>query len=156
MANPKQLSSYEKSSEFLSELRTILSYCPVTGELRKNGVLCENKEDSYIYVWVFGKLYLGHRICWLLHYGEWPTSILDHKNRNKQDNRISNLRESSHSRNKHNSKVAVTSTTGITGINRAGDKFRVRIMVNGVRVNVGTFNTIEEALSERRKLSVES
>ena len=34
----------------------------------------------------------AHRLAWALYYGEWPDNELDHINRNKLDNTISNLR----------------------------------------------------------------
>lgn len=34
----------------------------------------------------------AHRLAWALYYGEWPDNELDHINRNKLDNTITNLR----------------------------------------------------------------
>lgn len=34
----------------------------------------------------------AHRVCWALHYGEWPKGIVDHIDRCKTNNRIDNLR----------------------------------------------------------------
>jgi hypothetical protein len=45
----------------------------------------------------------AHRICWALHYSEDPYPLpLDHINRNKQDNRIANLRRVTHKENTAN------------------------------------------------------
>lgn len=39
------------------------------------------------------KPYLAHRIVWIMHYGDIPEGYtIDHKNRNRLDNRIENLR----------------------------------------------------------------
>lgn len=45
-----------------------------------------------------GKYYnfLVHRLAWFLHYGSWPEGELDHIDRNKHNNRVTNLRISSH------------------------------------------------------------
>ena len=46
---------------------------------------------GYIHARVDGKNILLHRFVWMLKYGQFP-SQLDHVNRNKADNRLSNLR----------------------------------------------------------------
>lgn len=38
-----------------------------------------------------------HNVIWWAYYGEWPTMMLDHKDRNKDNNSVHNLREASHS-----------------------------------------------------------
>lgn len=49
--------------------------------------------DGYVRGGVLNKVYLAHRIAWLLYYKEWPRGRLIHRNRKKSDNRISNLRD---------------------------------------------------------------
>ena len=49
--------------------------------------------SGYLYVWLFGKSYALHRLVWIWHNGEIPGEYtIDHKSRNRADNRISNLR----------------------------------------------------------------
>lgn len=52
-----------------------------------------DRGDGYIRVIFNYKPYYAHRIVWLLVHGEWPTEIIDHINRNRNDNRIENLRD---------------------------------------------------------------
>lgn len=47
---------------------------------------------------------LAHIYAWLYFYGEYPNGKIDHKNQNKSDNRISNLRIASSSDNNSNVK----------------------------------------------------
>jgi hypothetical protein len=72
---------------------------------------------GYYTVGIFGKKYKVHRIIWLYVYGYTPEHELDHINRIKTDNRISNLREVSHQCNLRNAKQHKSNTSGVTGIN---------------------------------------
>ncbi|MEE9923711.1 MAG: HNH endonuclease [Brucella anthropi] len=42
----------------------------------------------------FTRLFWAHRIAWAHWYGEWPLSLIDHRDGDNQNNRIRNLRES--------------------------------------------------------------
>lgn len=75
--------------------------------------------------------------------------ILDHKNRDKLDNRRSNLRFCTLSENKANSVIPKNSTTGFKGVTfhaKLG-KFQAQIMKNGKTFYLGLFNDAEEAAS---------
>ena len=58
--------------------------------------------NGYVYIKVMGKRYMAHRLAWLYHYGEWPVNEIDHINNIKDDNRICNLRDVTHSENQQN------------------------------------------------------
>lgn len=55
--------------------------------------------EGYLRTWVVceGKQLCvkAHRLAWAHYYGRWPDGYVDHMNRNRSDNRISNLREAS-------------------------------------------------------------
>lgn len=101
---------------------------------------------------VYAKSYLAHRIAWLLYYGEWPTHEIDHINGVRADNRIENLRDVTHRINLRNQKRKSTNKTGFSGISktRAGDKWCVRVRVDGSKKTIGTFATLEDAISARQ------
>lgn len=46
--------------------------------------------------------YLGHRLAWLYVHGQWPSKQIDHKNRDRADNRLCNLREADFSQQQAN------------------------------------------------------
>ena len=65
-----------------------------------------NHNDYHRRVSFKGKQYLGHRLAWYLHTGDWPEGEIDHINRDPGDNRWENLRDVSRSDNMLNAKVS--------------------------------------------------
>lgn len=93
------------------------------------------------------RAYLVHRIIWLMFIGSWPKNEIDHINRNKQDNRIENLREATHSENSLNRGIGRNNSSGHKGVSRTRStgKWRAYATVSGVGKFLGEFNTPDEA-----------
>lgn len=70
---------------------------------------------EYTCVTIDGVRYLTHRVIWYFFTGDEP-EYLDHINRNKRDNRLCNLRESSATDNRSNTDVMVSNSTGFIGV----------------------------------------
>lgn len=91
----------------------------------------------------------GHRLAWCLYYGEWPPSDMqiDHKDGNRSNNRIENLRLISHSGNCQNSALRCDNTSGYTGVTWAPKVrlWRARCHANGKTVDFGYHKTPEDA-----------
>lgn len=130
-----------------------LSYNKDTGELTwiKRPALCvkvgsvasAKTSDGYYAVCVKGKQYKAHRVCWFLHYGEWPSGDIDHINRNKLDNRIDNLRVVTAAENQLNTDRGASGELYIT-------KYKDRWQVRGFGgKSLGYADTIEEAKAKR-------
>ena len=103
------------------------------------------KKSGYVGVIVDNKWNAYHRLAWLLHYGEWPDSDLDHINGNRGDNRIENLRKCCRAENMQNRRVGKNSSTGVIGVYKTGNKWRAQIQVQKNWKHLGTFNTKDEA-----------
>ena len=74
--------------------------------------------------------------------------LVDHKSRNKLDNRKDNLRpatvaESAHNKDKY--KCNKSKYKGVTQSKRNGDKWESNIRVNGKKLYLGLFTTQEQA-----------
>ena len=81
-----------------------------------------------------------------------PNIIVDHKNRNKLDNRKINLRICTILENSRNTTKSKNNKTGYLGISFAGkNKFRARIMVNGKEIRLGHYEKIEDAIKARKE-----
>jgi hypothetical protein len=87
----------------------------ITRDDRKGGTGSLDK-DGYLIIKVKGKQFKAHRIAWLLNYGSFPESELDHINRNKLDNRIENLRESNRQEQIANRDYRPNPRTGVVGV----------------------------------------
>ena len=139
----------------ISELKEYYEYIPETGNLFliKSRCQADKKRVGTIIgslggpkrrkTWVVkhkGKSYYISRIAWLLMTNKDPgTFLIDHKNRNPQDNSWLNLRLANSTQNNHN-KI-------IIGYHQRKDNglYRVRVTLEGKRITIGNFTTEEEA-----------
>lgn len=99
-----------------------------------------------------GKNYLAHRVIWCMKTGGFPIFI-DHINGIKTDNRWVNLREVSFKDNCRNLPVRVDNKTGMMGVHyrKESGKWFARIKFEGEIINLGTFDTFQEACEARQK-----
>jgi len=95
------------------ELHELLDYDPNTGIFThkiNNRHGCFGKKagcvrgDGYILIGIRKGHFLAHRLAWFYTYGTWPSEMIDHKDGNRQNNRISNLREATHAQNLQNAR----------------------------------------------------
>ena len=145
-----------------ARLKELLSYDPATGvfvwiKARARQVLVGSVagtvgERGYRRIIIKGKNYRAHRLAWLYVYGEWPDSELDHINRDKLDNRISNLRIVTRSENLQNTDIRKNNTSGTKGVwlNKIRQKWVASVTINNKYKHLGHFDTIEEAIAVRR------
>lgn len=144
----KYLPSYE-------EISKVLAYNPETGLFTRKiaTARCVKvgdtaghvNEQGYIIIKYLGLAYKAHRLAWLFTNKEWPKGDIDHKDGNKSNNAITNLRDVSRSTNALNTSVASKNTSGFRGVSAHNGKWRARIMLNGVQTIIGMFSTPEEA-----------
>lgn len=97
-----------------------------------------------------GTNFAAHRLAWLYTHGVWPEHWIDHRNRVRHDNRISNLRDVDMAHNRHNvgTKPNRNNKTGLLGVVRSanGKRFSSRISYPGKKnLYLGTFDTPEAA-----------
>lgn len=140
------------------EVRRLFSYNPDTGILTQK-IKTNNRVNvgdeagdispstGYRRVCINRKRYSVHRIIWLYVYGHMPTSVIDHINMIRDDNRIENLRLATHSENHWNIGKYKNNTTGFKGVTwcKTNKKFKSQIRIKGKTFNLGSFDDPELA-----------
>jgi hypothetical protein len=137
-------------------LRELLDYNPETGEftwkvkikqVNRGDLAGSIKSNGYRNISIDRHEYGAHRLAWLYVHGCFPREYIDHINRNKQDNRLCNLREATAQQNTHNRRGDKDSKTGIKGVypRRNGRCFEAAIMRDGKLNYLGQFPTREAA-----------
>ncbi len=101
------------------------------------------RPDGYRQLNINNKSYYEHRLIWLLHKGILPSELLDHIDRNKQNNAIENLREATVSENGRNQKCK--------GYTFFKNRYVASIRVNKQLHYLGRYKTKEEAVAVRKE-----
>ena len=126
----------------------LLAYSPATGVFtarhnRRKWVAGKEvgttNSHGYRQISIDGKIYLAHRLAWLWATGKWPSTGLDHINRQRDDNRILNLREATQAQNLQNRKAAGCY------FHKVNRNWVAQIKVNQKVQHIGVFATKEEA-----------
>ena len=143
-------------------LRSVLDYNPDTGtftwkvstahRVKVGDVAGSLDGHGYLRIMVQSRLYKAHRLAWLYMHSNWPKGQIDHINRNRSDNRISNLRDVSRKQNLQNSGKSSANTSGCTGVSwdKQKSKWRAHIMHNYKLIHLGYFSILEEAVAARK------
>jgi len=107
--------------------------------------------NGYRYVGFDGRRYKEHRIIFFMHHGYMP-AIVDHKDRNKTNNTLSNLRAATKAQNQMNVEPRVDNKHGIPGLyySEKWSKWRVHISFNGKEKYLGQCDTLLDAACIRR------
>jgi hypothetical protein len=102
---------------------------------------------GYVHIKIDGHAYKAHRLAWFYMTGVWPAEDVEHKDRNKSNNRWKNLRLSDDSKNQANTSRRSDNTSGFKSVHFRKDsgKYRARLQVRGKRLALGCFDTAEAA-----------
>ena len=105
-----------------------------------------SKGGGYAHGIVNGKLAYMHRIIWQLAGRRLPR-LLDHRDTDGLNNRLSNLRPATYSQNIHHRGPTRRNTSGYKGVyyQRRSKKWYTQIMVRGVYHYLGCFKTARKA-----------
>jgi hypothetical protein len=150
------------------KLQEVLSFDYETGEFKWKNV-CSNRvkpytkagslnHNGYLVIGISGKKYFAHNLAWLYVYGEFPLRMLDHVNRNRQDNRICNLRIATTKQNNENISLRSHNTSGHRGVtwHKAAKKWMASVTHNKKQIYLGLFEDVKEAAliaeSKRKQL----
>lgn len=144
------------------EVRRLLDYDPETGVftrlVRTSNRICEGdvagclSDSGYWLVRVGGRRYPAHRLAWLYAYDEWPRDEIDHIDRDRANNRLSNLRQATRRENAQNLSLSCKNTSGVTGVSWDAQraKWCVRLRLNRRKLHFGRFTCYGHAVRARR------
>lgn len=138
----------------IERVRQMLNYDPDTGEIRWKEKPGRNiavgsiaggggARDGYRYISLDGTRIGAHRIAYAHFYGLWPASLIDHRDGNRGNNAISNLREAGRSLNALNLHGRARAASGHRGVYRI--KGRQNFFASFAGRHLGTFPTAEQA-----------
>lgn len=150
-----------------AELKKLLHYDPGTGDFtwkswRKNQVNagdiagCVHKSSfGYMIIELSAVKYKAHRLAWFYVHGEWPEQV-DHLNGIRDDNRMINLRNVTHTENQRNRIINSNNTSGYNGVAwvKHLSKWYAYIRHGGKRINLGYYKDKEKAVKVRQMADV--
>ncbi len=136
--------------------RLYLDYAPNTGlftwkvnigKARVGEIAGTPHAKGYIAISVVGQVVLAHRLAWWFVHGKFPDGRLDHRDMDKTNNSIGNLREATNAQNHANRGPQKNNTSGYKGVYwwKTGQKWKSQIVVHGKSHFLGYFGTKEEA-----------
>ena len=102
---------------------------------------------GYIHAGFNNKVYLIHRLIYIMHHGDIPEGmVIDHRDGDKTNNRIENLQAISHMNNSRKQKLHKQNKSGYRGCRKIGEgQYRAQISINGTNHYIGTFSTMDDA-----------
>lgn len=123
----------------------IWKHLNINNQVKKGQVAGYKSGRGYLYLQLDNKTYLAHRLAWFYVYKIWPMGDIDHINGNPLDNTINNLRDVPTRSNCQNRKTHREGKLVGAHYVKANNKWKSRIQVNGKTIQIGTYNTQQEA-----------
>ena len=131
-----------------TEKRTARHACAQwNSKLAGKEAICTQHGSGYLCGDIFANKYFAHHVAWALFYGSSCLQEIDHINGVKSDNRISNLREATHTQNLCNVGITSRNTSGLKGAfwHKRDRVWEAHIRVNTTLKYLGRYSTKEDA-----------
>ncbi|MBN7804846.1 HNH endonuclease [Agrobacterium rosae] len=152
-------------SDIVERLKENITYDPLTGVLtwatnQSNGKFKAGSEvgcicHGYRRFGFGGRKIPSHVAAWAIYHAEWPSGIVDHRNRDPLDNRIDNLRMATKAQNSYNQKISKNNKTGFKGVQlRSNGKYHAEISAGGKRIMLGSFQDKVSAAKAYNKAAI--
>ena len=105
---------------------------------------------GYISMFIDGEDHQAHRVAWIMMTGEWPKERVDHRDRNRANNRWTNLRLAIGAQHLANSGLRRDNRLGFKGMYErrypsGKSHYCAKVQLDAKQYWCGSFNTPEEA-----------
>lgn len=150
----------KKLNDFTAQrIQEVLRYAPETGiftwirdvanNVKAGSLAGYVGKTGYRVIRIGKRNYKAHRLAWLYFYGVWPDDDIDHKDGDRDNNRIANLRDVVRQVNSQNQRSpAKKNGTGKLGVSLTGSRknpYRAAIWVSGKLLHLGVYESAELA-----------
>jgi len=141
-------------------LRELLDYNPLTGVFTwrvtqgrgyKGSPAGSINTDGYVRIRIAGRTHQAHRLAWLHVHGHWPRHTIDHRDRDRANNVLTNLRDVPPATNSQNMKQ-LPSRSGHRGVVHTtyragwlGNSWHATVRIAGRQVHLGYFKDLATA-----------
>ncbi len=115
-----------------------------------------HKATGYTQIRADGRLYLAHRVAFLMMNGRFPEHEVDHINGDRSDNRWANLREVTRTENSRNHALDARNKSGVYGVcwRETHSKWEAVISAGSKRMRLGMHDDFFEAVCARKSAEV--
>lgn len=107
------------------------------------------RPDGRVVIQIKTKRLFAHQVVWLLFNDNLPDTSVDHKDRDRTNNRIDNLRPATTAEQQGNKALQRNNSSGYRGVSRAANHktkpWLASIKEDGRRKHLGYFSTPEDA-----------
>lgn len=110
--------------------------------------------EGYLVIGLQKKAFKAHRLAWFMSHGGLPADRqIDHKNRQRSDNRLKNLRLVGALENAQNASIRSDNTSGLPGVclHKQTGKWLAQISVNNRQTHIGLFASPQQAAAAREQ-----
>ena len=126
----------------------------------KAGDFAGSLDKGYFRLGLRSRLTFNHRVIYAIYHNlelDQLPRVIDHIDRNPQNNSPSNLRAASYAQNRINCDLNKNNTSGVKGVHRIKDDklWKAQIKVAGEQLYLGYFEDLEEAKKAYQEAAVE-
>lgn len=126
--------------------------CEVVNQIHPGDVAGCRSDKGYWHIRVDGELHYRSRLAWFYMTGEWPTKFVDHRDRERQNDRWKNLRLATNQDNIRNSKLRIDNSSGVKGVYwmKRHRSWQASIRVDKKLLHLGNYKDLGDAALARR------